>query len=187
MQDHWHETPQEGTSDARGLHGCLGASVRKTRRGWARNSPRIDASHRDATLARGSAHDHETEDTSNQRADHRYPRQSTTPEKDAAKNATMPELQAALTLEKYTWGSITPDAQYTIPELVPVPEGQRWRYDQHRGHAEYQMHTLDAMFNALARRAMDTTSMDQVKLWLTASLKTQRCFLRNWAKPCLSA
>ena len=37
-----------------------------------------------------------------------------------------------------------------------------------------QMHTLDAMFNSLARRAMDTRAVDEVKMWLTASLKAQR-------------
>jgi len=98
-----------------------------------------------------------------------------TPEKNTAKGATMPELQAALTLEKFTWGSVKPDAQYIIPELVgqsrKVNDGDMTRIE---GMLVSQMHTLDGMFNALARRAMDTTSVDQVKLWLTASLKAQR-------------
>ncbi|MEY2334268.1 hypothetical protein GL267_011960 [Acidithiobacillus ferrianus] len=99
----------------------------------------------------------------------------TTPEKDTAKAATMPEMQAALTLEKFTWGSVTPDAQYTIPELVgqsrKVNDGDMTRIE---AMLSSQMHTLDAMFNALARRAMDTENADHVKMWLTASLKAQR-------------
>ncbi|MHB8211560.1 MAG: hypothetical protein ACYDDP_09500 [Acidithiobacillus sp.] len=99
----------------------------------------------------------------------------TTPEKDTAKAALMPELQAAMTLEKYAWGSVTPDAQYTIPELVgqsrKVNDGDMTRIE---AMLSSQMHTLDAMFNALARRAMDTTSVDHIKMWLTASLKAQR-------------
>ena len=96
-------------------------------------------------------------------------------EKDTAEAALMPELQAAMTLEKYTWGSAKPDARFSIPELVEQ-SGRVNAGDMGRVEAMLtsQMHTLDAMFNSLARRAMDTTSVDQVKLWLTASLKAQR-------------
>ena len=97
------------------------------------------------------------------------------PERDAAKAAAMPEVQAALTIEKYGWDGLKTDAQYTVPELVEqtkrVNDGDLSRIED---ILTSQMHTLDAMFNALARRAMDTTSVDQVKLWLTASLKAQR-------------
>ena len=97
------------------------------------------------------------------------------PEQDAAKTAAMPEVQAALTIEKYGWGGFKTDAQYTIPELAEqtkrVNDGDLSRIED---MLTSQMHTLDAMFNSLARRAMDTTIVDQTKLWLTASLKAQR-------------
>jgi hypothetical protein len=56
-------------------------------------------------------------------------------------------------------------------EIAQVNDGDMTRIE---AMLSSQMHTLDAMFNALARRAMDTTSVDQVKLWLTASPKAQR-------------
>ena len=88
---------------------------------------------------------------------------------------TMPEMSAAITLEKFAWSGIKTKADDTMPELVTqtkrVNDGDMTRIE---AMLTSQMHTLDGMFNALARRAMDTTSVDQVKLWLTASLKAQR-------------
>lgn len=97
------------------------------------------------------------------------------PEKDAAKAAAMPEVQAAVTMDRYTWGCIKPDLSLSIAEMKDqahkVVQGDMTRVEV---MLTSQMHTLDAMFNSLARRAMDTRAVDEVKMWLTASLKAQR-------------
>ncbi len=98
-----------------------------------------------------------------------------TPEKDAARAAAIPTVQAALTMGKYAWGGVKAETGPLVAELSSqarrVVDGDLTRIE---AMLTSQMHTLDAMFNGLARRAMDTTSVDQVKLWLTASLKAQR-------------
>ena len=97
------------------------------------------------------------------------------PEHALAIAGTMPEMSAAITLEKFAWSGIKTKADDTMPELVAqtkrVNDGDLSRIE---AMLTSQMHTLDAMFNSLARRAMDTTIVDQTKLWLTASLKAQR-------------
>lgn len=98
-----------------------------------------------------------------------------TPEKDAARAAALPAAGAALTMGKYTWGGVKAETGPLIAELSTqsrrVIGGDMTRIE---GMLTSQMHTLDAMFNSLARRAMDTTNADHVKMWLTASLKAQR-------------
>ena len=99
----------------------------------------------------------------------------TTPEKDAARAAAIPTVQAALTLGKYAWGGVKAETGPLVAELSSqsrrVIAGDMTRIE---AMLTSQMHTLDAMFNSLARRAMDTTNADHVKMWLTASLKAQR-------------
>lgn len=98
-----------------------------------------------------------------------------TPEKDAAKAAAMPHVQAAFTMAKYTWGGVKAEAGPLLAEVGSqarrVIGGDMTRIET---MLVSQMHTLDAMFNSLARRAMDTENADHVKMWLTASLKAQR-------------
>ena len=98
-----------------------------------------------------------------------------TPEKDAARAAALPVVGAALTMGKYTWGGVKAEPGPLIAELSSqarrVIDGDMARIE---GMLVSQMHTLDAMFNSLARRAMDTENADHVKMWLTASLKAQR-------------
>lgn len=98
-----------------------------------------------------------------------------TPEKDAARAATLPAVQAAFTTGKYTWGGVKAEPGPLIAELSSqarrVIGGDMTRIET---MLVSQMHTLDAMFNSLARRAMDTENADHVKMWLTASLKAQR-------------
>ena len=88
---------------------------------------------------------------------------------------TMPEMSAAITLEKFAWSGIKTKADHTLTEMMAqtkmVNDGDMTRVE---AMLTSQMHTLDGMFNSLARRAMDTESVDQVKMWLTASLKAQR-------------
>lgn len=96
-------------------------------------------------------------------------------ERAVAVAGTMPEMNAAITLEKFAWAGIKTKADDTMPELVAqtkrVNDGDMTRVED---MLTSQMHTLDAMFNSLARRAMDTRAVDEVKMWLTASLKAQR-------------
>ncbi|MGC8592350.1 hypothetical protein [Acidithiobacillus sp.] len=98
-----------------------------------------------------------------------------TPEKDAARAAALPAVGAALTMEKYTWGGVKAETGPLVAELSTqarrVIGGDMTRVES---MLTSQMHALDAMFNSLARRAMDTTNADHVKMWLTASLKAQR-------------
>lgn len=98
-----------------------------------------------------------------------------TPEKDAARAAAIPTVQAALTMGKYAWGGVKAETGPLVAELSSqsrrVIAGDMTRIE---AMLTSQMHTLDAMFNSLARRAMDTTNADHVKMWLTASLKAQR-------------
>ncbi len=98
-----------------------------------------------------------------------------TPEKDAARAAAIPTVQAALTMGKYAWGGVKAETGPLVAELSSqarrVVDGDLTRIE---AMLTSQMHTLDAMFNSLARRAMDTTNADHVKMWLTASLKAQR-------------
>ena len=96
-------------------------------------------------------------------------------ERAVAVAGTMPEMNAAITLEKFAWAGIKTKADDTMPELVAqtkrVNDGDMTRVE---AMLTSQMHTLDSMFNSLARRAMDTRAVDEVKMWLTASLKAQR-------------
>lgn len=98
-----------------------------------------------------------------------------TPEKDAARAAALPAVQAAFTMGKYTWGGVKAEPGPLVAELSSqarrVKDGDMTRIE---GMLVSQMHTLDAMFNSLARRAMDTENADHLKMWLTASLKAQR-------------
>ena len=98
-----------------------------------------------------------------------------TPEKDAARAAALPAVGAAFTMGKYTWAGVKAEPGPLIAELSTqarrVIDGDMSRVES---MLVSQMHTLDAMFNSLARRAMDTRAVDEVKMWLTASLKAQR-------------
>lgn len=98
-----------------------------------------------------------------------------TPEKDAARAAVMPTVQAAFTMTKYTWGGVSAEPGPLVAELSSqarrVINGDMTRIE---GMLVSQMHTLDSMFNSLARRAMETENADHVKMWLTAALKAQR-------------
>ncbi|PKY11549.1 hypothetical protein B1757_03855 [Acidithiobacillus marinus] len=97
------------------------------------------------------------------------------PEKDAATAAAMPPVQAAFTMGKYTWGGVRAEPGPLVAEVSKqarrVIQGDMSRIE---GMLVAQMHTLDSMFNSLARRAMETENADHVKMWLTASLKAQR-------------
>ncbi|MGD9950952.1 MAG: hypothetical protein AB7U29_21195 [Desulfobulbus sp.] len=97
------------------------------------------------------------------------------PEKDAATAAAMPPVQAAFTMGNYTWGGVQAEPGPLVAEVSKqarrVIQGDMSRIE---GMLVAQMHTLDSMFNSLARRAMDTENADHVKMWLTASLKAQR-------------
>ncbi|MGC9239806.1 MAG: hypothetical protein ACP5D5_09105 [Acidithiobacillus sp.] len=97
------------------------------------------------------------------------------PKRDEALAALMPEVQAALTLEKYTYAGVRAEAPYLIREIREqvgkVNEGDMTRVE---AMLVSQMVTLDRMFNDLSRRAMATTGMEEIKLWLTAAMRAQR-------------
>lgn len=97
------------------------------------------------------------------------------PKRDEAFAAVMPEVQAALTVERYVYGGVQAEAPYLIREIreqvARVNEGDMSRVE---GMLVSQMVTLDRMFNDLSRRAMATTGMEEIKLWLTAAMRAQR-------------
>ncbi|AEK58638.1 hypothetical protein A5904_10065 [Acidithiobacillus caldus] len=97
------------------------------------------------------------------------------PKRDEALAAVMPEVQAGLTLERYVFGGVRAEAPYLIREIreqvEKVNEGDMTRVE---AMLVSQMVTLDRMFNDLSRRAMSTTGMEEIKLWLTGAMRAQR-------------
>jgi hypothetical protein len=99
-----------------------------------------------------------------------------------AKAALRPSLQGAVTIQRYgNWLPATLD----LNELVKALNDQAnatIRNELGRGEAmlTIQAHTLDAMFNDLARRAMGVESLTQFETYLKLALRAQTQCRSAW-------
>ena len=100
---------------------------------------------------------------------------------ELARTVTRPSVQGALTLQVYGKGFGDLDAFALMDALGEQIQAAN---DGDMGRAEgmliTQAHTLDAMFNNLARRAINASSLDNLDRYLKLSLRAQSQCRSTW-------
>ncbi len=98
-----------------------------------------------------------------------------------AKTATRPTVQAASTISQYTQGFGELDLMSLVDTLSDqigaIKEGD---IDRSTAMLAAQAHTLDAIFNNLARRAINADYMDSLDRYLKLALKAQSQCRATW-------
>ena len=94
------------------------------------------------------------------------------PDDATARTLTRPEVQAAATIQKWEGGNheVNALARELTAQVVAVNGGDLLRAE---GMLIAQAHTLDALFNNLARRAHGQEYLHQYETYMRLALKTQ--------------